>query len=61
MFPFKYRFLIKKTYEIFQGEETSADLEAHLFVGDREGLKKAKKETRKIASSGAYRYNSIMQ
>ena len=39
------------------GEETSADLDAHLFVGDREGLKKAKRETRKIASTGgAFRY-----
>ena len=33
------------------GEETAADLDANLFVGDREGLKKAKKEMRRIVSS----------
>ena len=41
-------------WAIGQTCESTADLDASLFVGDREGLKKAKKETRRIASSGGY-------
>ena len=42
------------------GEETANDLDASLFVGDREGLKRAKKETRRVISSKEGHYSLLV-
>ena len=43
------------------GDETVRQMDANLFVGDVEGLKKAKSESRKIASSSSGTHSLYIQ